>query len=136
MTKVTALSLARSILTVLGSYIIGHNLGGHTIDANTYGIVGGAILTLIGAVWGVMDKTTTIEGFQSAVRSVIQTIGGIGVAQGLLKADSLAAILSLIPVLAPAIQSYTSRLKVKQIDAGKLDTTDKGKVKPASPKVS
>lgn len=135
MNKDSALSLLRALFTFGGSFLIGQSIGTHTVDANTWGIVSGSVITLIGAVWGYLDKSASIEGFQSAMRSGLQALGGVGVSYGLLKADTLLAILSAFPAITALAQSYTSRLKVKQVDSGKLVALPNGKVAPQGPQI-
>jgi hypothetical protein len=135
MNKHSALSLLRALFTFGGSFIMGQSIGTHAVDANTWGIVSGSIITLIGSVWGYFDKSASIEGVQSAMRSALQVLGGVGVSYGLLKADTLLSILAIVPAIIPIAQSYTSRLKVKQVDSGKLITTATGKVTPSGPQI-
>ena len=135
MTKDTALSLLRTLFTLAGTYIIGHNLFGSPINANAWQEIGGAILTAVGAGWGILDKTASIEMIQSAVRSVLISIGGLLVAAGKLSGESLQAILGMATVAITAIQSHTSKVKVQQIASGKLTVTDTGKAQPAGPQI-
>lgn len=135
MTKETALSLLRTLLTLAGTYIIGHNLFGKPIDSNVWQEIGGAALTAVGVGWGVSDKTATVEMVQSAVRSVLITFGGLLVAAGKLSGQSLEAIIGVGAVVVTAIQSHTSKVKIKQISSGQLIVTDKGKAAPAPPQI-
>ncbi len=135
MSKDTVLSLLRTLLTVAGSYILAHNLFGPVVNQDGITQAGGAIIALVGAVWGYFDKSTSIEGLQSAVRSVFQIVGGFLVASGKLSGQSLDTILGFITSLGPVLQSYTSRLKVKQLDQGKIVTHASGKVQLATPPI-
>jgi hypothetical protein len=135
MTKATGLSLFRTLLTLAGTYIIGHNLFGKPIDANVWQEVGAAALTAFSVGWGVLDKTATVEMVQSAIRSVLITFGGLLVAAGKLSGQSLEAIVGVGAVIVTAIQSHTSKVKIKQIASGQLTVTDKGKAAPAPPQI-
>ena len=135
MNKDTLLSLVRTLLTLAGTYIIGHNLFGKPIDADAWQEVGGALLTVFGVGWGILDKSATAEMIESAIRSVVISIGGLLVAAGKLSGETLQAILGLVAVVATAIQSHTSKVKVKQIASGQLSVTDKGKAVPAGPQI-
>jgi len=137
MQKDAVLSILRAILTMGGSYIVGHNLFGHTVDASIWQEVAGSVIALSAAIWGIADKTANIEGVQSALRSVIISVGGFLTAAGVISGDTLNSILGLITALAPILQSHLSKVKVKQIATGDLKVSaDTGKVAPAPPKIS
>lgn len=116
MTKDTALSILRSGLTLLGTYLIGHNLGFlGAITSETWQIILGAGITIFSTAWGIVDKTTGPEQLQSALRSVVISIGGFLVAAGIIKDTTLDAIMGLIVALIPIFQSKLSKDTNKQI---------------------
>jgi hypothetical protein len=117
------LSTLRALLILIGSYVVGHNLFGHPVDAQTWQIVAGAIVTVSTTIWGVMAKTATIEGVESAVRSVVTSLGGLLASAGIISGNNLNAILGFVTALLPALQSFLSKTKVQQIAAGALDTS-------------
>jgi len=127
MTQDNLLSALRAVLILLGSYVVGHNAFGHAVNANTWEIIGGAVVTIASTWWGIASKTTTIEGVESAIRSVISSLGGLFVSAGVLSGDNLNAILGLVTALAPAIQSMLSKSKNQQIATGAVKTTPEGK---------
>ena len=128
MQKDTLLSLLRTILTLVGSFIVGHSVLGHSIMSETWDVISGSALTLISAIWGIADKSVGIEKFQSLVRSVFISIGGLLVAAGRITGQTLEAITGLIIPISTLIQSYTSKRKVQDIHNGDLRTTAAGKV--------
>lgn len=128
MQKETIFSLLRTILTLVGTYLIGKNIFGHTVDDNIFTVISASLITLVSVVWGIVDKTATIEGVQSGVRSVFIGLGGLAVSWGFLKSEQLVAILGVLAPLLTLIQSYTSKVKVKQIHSGKVRTDITGKV--------
>jgi hypothetical protein len=133
MNKQSFLSLLRVVLTAVGAYLIGRDLFGSPIDSSVWDQIIGAVLTVASIVWGIKDKTATIEMVQSGVRSVLVVIGGMLVASGKIKAELLTALLGIAAIIIPWIQSGVSRKKVDDIKAGKIAVADlKGSTKPVT----
>lgn len=129
MQKDTVLSLIRTVFTLIGSFLIGHVLwNGAPLMTETWDIAAGAIVTLSSTIWGIVDKSATIEMIQSGFRSVVIAIGGILVAAGYITGKTLDGILGFTAALIPVLQSYTSKKKVEAIHQGDLKTTVAGKV--------
>ncbi|MFC4261916.1 hypothetical protein ACFOWM_03435 [Ferruginibacter yonginensis] len=120
MSKDTTLSLLRTLLMALGAYLIGKNLFGNVIDTSLWEQCIGYTLALITMVWSFVDKTSTLEGFQSTIRSTFVFVGGLLIAAGKLKDQSLDIILGLLNVFGPLIYSYLSRLKTKGLSNGTI----------------
>lgn len=127
MTQDNLLSSLRAVLILVGSYLVGHNVFGHAVDSSTWQIIAGAVVTVASTWWGIAAKTTTIEGVESAVRSIITSVGGLFVSAGVLSGDNLNAILGLVTALAPLLQSMLSKSKNQQIATGAVKTTTDGK---------
>ncbi len=127
MTQDNLLSALRALLIIAGSYVVGHNVFGHAISSSTWQIVVGAAVTVASTIWGIATKTSSIEGVESAVRSVITSVGGLFVSAGVLTGDSLNALLGLVTAIAPIVQSMLSKTKNQQIASGSLTTTTTGK---------
>lgn len=127
MTKENLLSLIRTILTLIGSYLVGHAfLGGHLTD-EVWQTIGGAIMTLIGTIWGILDKSVGVEQAESGFRSAGIALGGILVAAGKISNQTLESFLALGAAIIPFILSSLGKAKLKQIDSGKIDVNAKGK---------
>jgi hypothetical protein len=133
MQQANFISTLRALLVLAGSYLVGHNLFGKPLDSQTWEIIVGALVTVATTIWGIADKSTTLEGFESALRSVLTSIGGLFVASGQLSGDNLNAILGLIPAIATSLQSYLSKSKVQQIATGTVTPSDTGKVTKSIP---
>jgi hypothetical protein len=131
MTQDNLLSFLRALLIMVGSYVVGHNVFGHPVDSSTWQIIAGAIVTVASTIWGIAAKTSNIEGIESAVRSVITSVGGLFVSAGVLSGDNLNAILGLVTAIAPALQSALSKSKNQQIAAGTVTPTATGKATTA-----
>lgn len=112
------LSLLRAIGTLIGAYLVGHAVFGHTVSADALQVVGGTVLTLASTIWGIATKTSTIEGLESSARSILTALGGLGVSAGVISGEQLAAILAAIIPLATFLQSVLSKTKNQQIATG------------------
>lgn len=133
MTQDNLLSSLRAVLILVGSYLVGHNVFGHAVDSSTWQIIAGAVVTVASTWWGIAAKTTTIEGVESAIRSIITSVGGLFVSAGVLSGDNLNAILGLVTALAPLLQSMLSKSKNQQIATGAVKTTTDGKAVTSIP---
>jgi len=124
MNKEVVLSIVRSILTAVGAYMAGKYFLGTPIDDNLWLGVIGSVTTLVSVIWGIMDKTATIEAVQSGLRSVITFIGALLVGSGVLKEEVIASILYIVAVIIPIVYSQLSKLKSKEIAKGELGVAD------------
>jgi hypothetical protein len=129
------LSALRAIGTLIGAYLVGHAIFGHTITADVWQVVGGAFLTVVSTAWGIWTKTSDIEGIESAARSVISALGGLGVSAGVISGSQLAAILAAIIPLATFIQSALAKSKNQQIAAGTVTPTTAGTATTTVPSI-
>jgi hypothetical protein len=127
------LSAARAALALAGSYMIGHAVFGHTVTADIWQVLVGAASTIIGLVWGIMSKTSTIEGIESSVRSLIAGLGGLGVSAGVISNSQLLAALAAIIPIATVVQSALAKAKTQQIAAGTVAALPTGKVVTMTP---
>lgn len=127
-TKDTIFSSLRALLTFAGTLLVGHAIWGHAFTTENLDIIGGVIVALISTIWGIADKSATIEQVESALRSIIISGGGLATAAGWLKAETVTALVGLITGVLPIFQSYFSKTKVIQIDQGKVSTSESGKV--------
>lgn len=112
------LSAARAALALVGTYLIGHAIFGHTVTADIWQVLVGAASTIIGLVWGIVAKTSTIEGIESSVRSILAGLGGLGVSAGVISNSQLLAALAAIIPIATVVQSALSKAKNQQIATG------------------
>lgn len=124
MNKETVLSIVRSILTAVGAYMAGKYFLGTPIDDNLWLGIIGSVTTLVSVIWGIVNKTATIEAVQSGLRSVIMFIGALLVGSGILKEEVVASILSIVAVIIPIVYSELSKQKSKEIAKGQLGVND------------
>jgi hypothetical protein len=122
MNKETFYSLIRTLAIGVGSYLVGTNTNilGNPINAELWEAIVGGVVALAATIWGIVDKTATIEATQSGIRSVVSVIGGMLVASGKIKAEVLASAIGVIGILVPVWQSHLARKKLTQIESGKL----------------
>lgn len=134
MTKDTALSILRSILTLAGTYLIGHNLFGVAVNQDNFQIAIGVVISLGSTIWGIADKSIGADQIASAVRSILLTGGGLLVAAGKLNGSTLDAITGLALAVLPILQSYLAKAKVVAVATGtavpQMTTNASGAVVP------
>lgn len=122
MTKETIKSIGRALLTLVGTVLLGKNVFGHVLDENVLQEIFGALGILGGVLWGILDHSATIEKVQSGLHSSLIILAGVAVSWGVISQQTALAIIGLVTALIPVILSYTSKVKIQQIDAGKLTT--------------
>lgn len=121
MKKDSIFSLLRYILVIVGGWLVGKNFLGNPIDETTsLGIVGG-FMSLVGLVWGFVDKTVTLEGFQSSIKGLLSFVGTLFVASGKITSDTLNAILGGAVILLPIVYGVLSKQKTNGILNGTID---------------
>lgn len=127
MSKDVIFSFIRTALTAIGAFLVGKTVLGTTVTGDVWqGWVGGAI-ALASTVWGVLDKSATIDAIQSGIRSFVVALGGILIAMGKLKSETLASILGVITPIIAFIYSILSKQKTSQIASGELTALPNGK---------
>jgi hypothetical protein len=114
------MSFLRALGIVVGSYLAGHAILGHTFSTDTIQAVGGIIGTVALAWWGIKTKTTTVEGLESFARSIVESAGGIAVSSGAISGQQLAEITGLIVPAGAFLQSILSKSKNAQIVANTI----------------
>lgn len=122
--KENILSIIRHILVAVGAYLVGKNFLGNAIDAESWQGWVGAAITAISVVWGVIDKTATIEMVQSGLRSVVTFVGTMLVASGKIKGELLTSLLAIISIGVPMLYSQLSIQKSKKVASGTLPVTE------------
>lgn len=124
LSKETWLSILRTALTAIGAYLIGANFFGNPIDEEIWQGIAGTILTGVGVLWGIIDKTASVEMLQSGLRSVITFVGLALVGSGKIKQELLDSILGIVAILVPVLYSEASKAKTRQLDTGKISIND------------
>jgi len=136
MQQANFLSLFRSVLTLIGSFIIGHAIFGTAITSTAWDIIGGSVITLVSTIWGIADKSASIEQVESSIRSVIISVSGVFIAAGTQAANNINTIVAAIPAIGAILQSYLGKQKVQSIANGTLTASSStGKVATSAPSV-
>lgn len=124
MKKDQVISFIRSLLIALGAFFAGKMIWGQQLDYTLWqGIVGSAI-GLFAVIWGITDKTATLEMVQSGLRSTWLVIGGFLITTGKIKAEMLNNVLAIIAIISPVLYGWISQLKSKNIATGKLPVAE------------
>lgn len=124
MKKEKILSIARTIITVVGSFLAGKFIFGTVIDDQLWLGITGAVISLASAVWGVVDKTATEEMISSAARSVFLVFGPLVVAAGWIKNETVEALALAVTTIIPIVMSRSESSKNVRISKGKLPVAD------------
>lgn len=132
MGKETFLSILKTVLVIAGTWLVGHNLFGASVDASLWQEIAGGVIALGAAIWGVVDKSGTIDALQSAIRSFIASAGSLLVMSGKITGDTLNAIIAIITMLIPILWSHLGRAKVVNIANGSLQANPDGTVTKAA----
>lgn len=113
-------SLLRNILTIVGGFFIGKNFLGLPVDSSMIEGGIGVLLAIGGIVWGIKDKTVTIEMLQSTARHILSTIGGVLIAAGKFDPAKLDLWIGLVTALIPIIYGALSKQKTVQLKKGEI----------------
>lgn len=113
-------SVIRYILTAIGAYLVGRNLGGVTVTPEFWEQAVGVGLAVVSTVWGFVDKTLPLEAFQGALRQVFAFAGGVAVMKGWITAEAFATITGLLTVVGSWIYSWLSRRKSVNLAKGEI----------------
>jgi uncharacterized membrane protein len=120
MNKETIFTIARTLLTSVGVFLIGKNFMGQQIDQSMWQMLVGVIMAVVSVVWGIMDKTIGLEMLQSFIRSAIVGLGGLLVAKGSMTPEKLESILGIVLAVLPLVYSILSRKKSDGIAEGSI----------------
>lgn len=123
-TKDTIFQILRAILSALGAFLIGRKIFGTDIDPTNWQTAVGGIMTLVAFGWGILDKSATIEMWQSGIRTLVTFIGGALLSKGILNTEQVATILSTALVVLPLIYGLLSKQKSSLIASGKLPVAE------------
>ena len=115
MTKETVMSLFRSALTVLGSYVMGKHLWTTPITTAVWDTVIGLSIGVVSVVWSVVTKQVTEEMWQGVTRQVLTFIAGLALTAGVFTNEIYVVILGAIGTLLPAGQAKLARMKAKRL---------------------
>lgn len=118
------MSILRALLSIVGGFILGHNIFGLDVDETLWQEFLGSVLALSSIILSVIDKTANIEKIEGAARQILSFSGAALVARGILSAQQFATIFPALIVLLPLLLGKTSTTKTKALDTGKLSIAD------------
>ena len=117
-------SALRTLLTLLGAYLVGNSIFGVPFTSETIDIVVGGAFAGISVLVGVFTKNVQQEAVQSFVRHLITFACGITLSKGIVSQDMLTAILALIGSVSPWLQSVIQISANKDLQNGKIKAAD------------
>lgn len=123
-------SIIRAVIQLIGSYVIGHALFGaaHVITADIWETVTSAVAIIATTIWGIYDKSASVDQAASAIRSAVTSLLGVATSWGVVSGQNAIAFATLAGALLPVILSYLDKVKTKKIANGKLTALQSGKV--------
>lgn len=121
MNKETIFTIARTLLTSVGVFLIGKNFLGQAIDQVLWQMLVGIAMSAFSVVWGIYDKTLGLEMLQSFIRSAIIGLGGLLVAKGSLSPEKLESILGIALAVLPLVYSILSKKKSTELAEGYIE---------------
>ena len=121
MNKETIFTIARTLLTSVGVFLIGKNFLGQAIDQVLWQMLVGIAMSAFSVVWGMYDKTLGLEMLQSFIRSAIIGLGGLLVAKGSLSPEKLESILGIALAVLPLVYSLLSKKKSTELAEGYIE---------------
>jgi hypothetical protein len=121
MNKETVFTIARTLLTSVGVFLIGKNFLGQAIDQVLWQMLVGIAMSAFSVVWGMYDKTLGLEMLQSFIRSAIIGLGGLLVAKGSLSPEKLESILGIALAVLPLVYSILSKKKSTELAEGYIE---------------
>lgn len=126
-------SLIRSLLTLFGSFLIGHTIFGHVLVSATFDTISGVAMTAFSIGWSFYKGQATEDTFESMIRQLLQGAGGLLVGSGLLNATQFGQITAFVILGIPMVWGYISKMKTAKIAAGHLTAQPTGRVTKAGP---
>jgi hypothetical protein len=130
------LSVIRSLLTLLGSFLIGRSILGNTLvlDSATLELIIVIAMAAFGIVMSIIDKTINEEKLQGFLRHIVLTVGGILVALGRLDPAKLELWLGVIASLVPIVYGFLSKNKTQKLATGEIALTQLKGARPQDQK--
>jgi hypothetical protein len=116
--------MIRALMTAIGFFLMGKNLLGNPVDQVMMEMLSGVVLAGVSVYWGIVDKTVTIEAWQSFLRQLIVGVGGLLIAKGRISAELLNDILGAALAIIPVLYSVLSRQKSNNLAQGWINTTE------------
>lgn len=130
MNKESWLSILRTALKAVGSYVMGMSFLGSTIDNSLWLGIAGAIVTAATIIWGILDKSLKTEMLESGLRSIVLTFGTLLVGSGVIKDEVLQSVLAIISIAIPEGLSEAAKRTNKNVAIGKTPIVDLAGVNP------
>lgn len=127
------MSFLRALGPLFGAFFVGHSLFGHPITNELLDVLGGISLTLSTTLWGIFDKTTTVDQWSSAIRSIISAACGVFVSWGNISAQMAVEISGVVTAFLTFLQSAISKKTNKQIANGAIKAALTGKTENVIP---
>jgi hypothetical protein len=113
--------ILRAAIVFAGSFFLGKVLFGQAVDNVFIDTTSGIILSAVGFIWSIKEKSVTADQVEGIIRQSITFIAGLLVSSGLLKNDQATELITFAVAGIPVIQSYVMRWKNSKIAADQIN---------------
>lgn len=113
-------TIIRIVISIVGSILLGQNIGEVQVDQNFIQMALGIALGLAAMVWSFIDQTSTIEAFQATLMQTFLFVGGLLVASGAVDPEKLETWGGIVAMLGSVIYPILSRKKSQAVAEGKI----------------
>lgn len=111
-------SLARAILTTLGTFLIGRSFFGHPLFDTTWEAISGVAVTLSSVIWSIVHYNVAEDQLDSLLRQLYQGAAALFVSSGLMSTSQAAAVGGCLLVAMPYLQSLIAKWRNKKLVTG------------------
>jgi uncharacterized membrane protein len=101
----TLQTIVRTILMIVGSFLIGHHFMNQTIDSSIWETITGSVISVITLIWDLKSKIATQDQIAGTFKQVLVFVLGFFAASGKISADSVQTWITIIGTVLTAVLS-------------------------------
>jgi nitric oxide reductase large subunit len=120
MDRITIVAIIKNALALIGSFLIGKELLGTSVDESLWQLIAGAVMVLISFIMSFASNLLTKEKFQDALRVLFVSISGALIAGGWVKPEQVELWAGAVTAIGTLVYEYLSRKKSQDIAKGEI----------------